>query len=162
MGRYSGSMLGRSWAVINPLFLLSIYVILYVYILRVRMPASASASPFEYVLLIFTGLIPWLGVSEGLSTSVHSVVSNANLVHNTAFPAAVLPAKAVFASLAGQTIGLVILLVMLACTNHLSWTWICLPLAIAAQILFSLGLAWLLSVLNVFIRDLGQALPTTL
>jgi len=156
--RYSGSMLGVAWAFINPLLLLSVYIALYVFILRVRLPGARPSSGLEYTLVIFAGLIPWFGFSESTSTSLSSIVSNPNLIHNTAFPAPILPVKAVLASMVGQAVGLVLLLILLAATDHVSVHWLFLPVALSAQLLFSLGLGWILAVLNVFIRDLGQAI----
>jgi lipopolysaccharide transport system permease protein len=158
--RYTGSVLGLAWAVINPLLLLSVYLVLYVVILGVRLPGRPSG--LEYALVIFTGLIPWFGFSEATVASVASVVANANLLHNTSFPAPVLPVKAVFASLGGQAIGLTVLLVALAVTGHSRLSWLWLPLAMATQLLLSLGLGWILSAVNVFVRDLAQAMSALL
>ncbi len=155
--RYSGSMLGVAWALLNPLMLLSVYVALYVFILRVRLPGGRPTSALEYTLVIFAGLIPWFGFSESVSTSLASIVGNPNLIHNTSFPAPVLPVKAVLASMVGQAVGLGLLLVLLAATDHVSVHWLFLPVALTAQVLLSLGLGWMLAVLNVFVRDLGQA-----
>jgi lipopolysaccharide transport system permease protein len=160
--RYSGSMLGVAWTFLNPLILLSVYVALYVFILRVRLPGSRSTSPLEYTLVIFAGLIPWFGFSESTSTSLSSIVGNPNLIHNTAFPAPILPVKAVLVSMVGQAVGLVFLLLLLAATDHVSIHWLFLPVALSAQVLLSLGLGWVLAVLNVFIRDLGQAVSHVL
>lgn len=158
--RYTGSMLGLAWALLNPMLLLSVYIILYAVIFQIRLPGVPSA--FEYVLVIFAGLIPWFGFSEATSSSVTALVANPSLLHNTSFPAPVIPVKAVLASMVSQAIGLSILLLMLAATNHISLAWIFLPLAVGVQLLLSLGLGWILSVLNVFIRDLGQAIAAVL
>jgi lipopolysaccharide transport system permease protein len=155
-------MLGIAWAVLNPLMLLSVYVALYVFILRVRLPAGQGASPLEYTLLIFAGLIPWFGFSESISTSLSSIVGNRNLIHNTSFPAPILPVKAVLGSMVGQGVGLVVLLGLLAATHHVSIHWLFLPVAVAAQVLLTVGLGWVLAVLNVFVRDLGQAVSHAL
>jgi lipopolysaccharide transport system permease protein len=160
--RYSGSMLGIAWALLNPLMLLSVYIALYVFILRIRMPGGQAPSALEYTLVIFAGLIPWFGFSESVSTSLNSVVANSNLIHNTSFPAPILPVKAVLASMVGQGVGLTLLLVLLAATDHVSIFWLFLPVALTAQILLSLGLGWVLAVLNVFVRDLGQAISHAL
>jgi len=160
--RYRGSMLGIAWAFLNPLMLLSVYVALYVFILRVRLPAGRPASALEYTLVIFAGLIPWFGFSESISTSLSSIVSNPSLIHNTSFPAPILPVKAVLSSMVGQAVGLTLLLGLLAATDHASIHWLFLPVALAAQLLLSLGLGWVLAVLNVFVRDLGQAVSHVL
>jgi lipopolysaccharide transport system permease protein len=162
-GRYTGSILGPYWALLSPVLLLGVYVLVYVAIFNVRVPgARGEGSALEYTFVIFAGLIPWFGFSESTSASVLSVVGNPHLLHNTSFPAPVLPVKAVLSSMVGQTIGLTVLLAALTATQHASVFWAFVPLAFVAQVLFSLGLAWILSVLNVFIRDLGQALSAIL
>jgi len=155
--RYSGSMLGIAWALLNPMMLLGVYIVLYVLILRVRAPGGQQVSALDYTLVIFAGLIPWFGFSESISTSLGSIVGNPTLLHNTSFPAPVLPVKAVLASMVSQAVGLAIFLALLGLTGHFSVYWLFLPLAIGAQVILSLGLGWVLAVLNVFVRDLGQA-----
>ncbi len=158
--RYTGSVLGLGWAILNPLLLLSVYIILFVMIFQVRLPEAPSG--FEYALIIFAGLIPWFGFSEAAMTSVNSIVSNPNLLNNTSFPAPVIPVKAVLASMVGQAVGLTILMVLLMAVNHVSVTWLFLPVAVGIQLLLCLGLGWILAVLNVFVRDLGQAISVLL
>jgi lipopolysaccharide transport system permease protein len=90
------------------------------------------------------------------------VVANANLIRNTSFPAPALPAKAVFASLVSQGVGLLLLMAALAFTGRLSAWWLLVPMAVATQLLLSLGLGWVLSALNVFVRDLTYAVSVLL
>jgi len=161
--RYTGSVLGLAWAVLNPLLLLTVYILLYVVILNVRLPGlTGRHSGLEYTIVIFAGLIPWFGFSEATSSSLTAVVGNASLVHNTSFPAAVLPVKAVLSSFVSQAVGLILLLALLGATGHVSAYWLFLPLAVTTQLTLSLGLGWILAALNVFLRDLGQALSTVL
>jgi lipopolysaccharide transport system permease protein len=159
--RYTGSMLGLTWAILNPLLLLSVYVLIYVAILKVRVP-SGQGSAFEYTLIIFAGLIPWFGFSEATAASVNSIVANSGLLHNTGFPAAVLPIKAVLSSMLSQAVGLALLILCLLSVSHANVYWFFLPAAVAVQLMWSFGLGWILAVLNVFVRDLGQAISTVL
>ena len=161
-GRYSGSILGSLWDVRSPLLLLGVYILVYVVILRVRMPNAPSASALDYTLVIFAGLVPWFGFSEATTASLSSVVGNPNLIHNTSFPAPILPVKAVLASLIGQGVGLLLLMLLLAFSNRASLYWLLVPVAVIVQVLFSLGLGWILAVLNVFVRDLGQVISSLL
>jgi lipopolysaccharide transport system permease protein len=159
--RYTGSILGLAWAILNPLLLLSVYVLIYVAILKVRMP-SGRGSAFEYTLIIFAGLIPWFGFSDATSASVSSIVANSGLLHNTGFPAAILPIKAVLSSMLSQAVGLGLLILALLSASHVSVYWVFLPAAVAIQLMLSFGLGWILAVLNVFVRDLGQVISSVL
>lgn len=149
--RYAGSMLGIFWLLIYPLLFLGTYAIVYIYIFKVRFQLFDSN---EYVALIFCGLIPFLGFSEAIGLGVPSVVSSANLIKNTLFPIELVPVKAVLIGQATQVVGMGMLLVVLLILGKLSiWSpffllaWIC-------QLLFSMGLIWILSSLNVYIRDI--------
>src|SRR5579884_876989 len=77
--RFAGSVLGLAWLLLYPLLLLGTYAIVYVFILKVRL---GMLDPFEYVALIFCGLIPFIGFSEALGSGVGAVTSNSNLVKN--------------------------------------------------------------------------------
>lgn len=149
--RHAGSVLGLLWLFIYPLLFLGTYAVVYLYIFKIRFPTLSSN---EYVALIFCGLIPFLGFSEGLSYGVASVVASSNLIKNTLFPIELVPVKAVFVGQATQVVGMGLLLIVLAIIGKLSiWSplflvvWIC-------QLLFSMGLIWILSSLNVYIRDI--------
>ncbi|MDJ0734361.1 MAG: ABC transporter permease [Nostocaceae cyanobacterium] len=149
--RYAGSVLGLMWLVIYPLLFLGTYAIVYLYIFKIRFPNLSSN---EYVALIFCGLIPFLGFSEALSAGVPSVVASSNLIKNTLFPIELVPVKAVFVGQATQLMGMGLLLIALLLIGKLSilspifiLVWVC-------QILFTIGLVWILSSLNVYIRDI--------
>lgn len=149
--RYAGSVLGLAWLVLYPLLFLSVYALVYIYIFKVRFSLFNSN---EYVALIFCGLIPFLGFSEALSAGVGSVTQNANLLKNTLFPIDLVPVKAVLVSQCTQVVGTGLLLITIALLGKLTWWALLLPLAWAGQVLFSIGLLWILSSLNVYFRDL--------
>src|SRR5467141_3590678 len=108
--RYIGTAFGLSWAILYPFLFLGLYASVYALILQVRLEQH---TPFEYVLLIFSGLIPFIGFSEVLSGSANSVVSNKHLIKNTMFPIELVPVRSVIASSLSMTVGLVGLLLAL-------------------------------------------------
>ncbi|MDJ0697127.1 ABC transporter permease [Mastigocoleus sp. MO_188.B34] len=149
--RYAGSVLGLLWLVVYPLLFLGTYAVVYLYIFKIRFPDLSSN---EYVALIFCGLIPFLGFSEALSAGVPCVVSSSNLIKNTLFPIELVPVKAVFVGQATQFVGMILLLIALTLIGKLSILSPIFLLVWACQILFSIGLVWILSSLNVYIRDI--------
>jgi len=152
--RYTGSVFGMAWAVLNPLLLLSVYVVVYLVIFQIRLPGLTAV---DYVLVIFAGLIPWFGFSESVTTSLTSVVHSANLLRSTSFPTPALPVKAVLAGMFTQTFGLSLLLLALLATGHATPYWLFLPVAFGIQLLLTMGLGWVLSVLNVLsLGDFGS------
>lgn len=157
--RYAGSFMGGVWIVLNPLLFLSAYFMVYILIFKVRLP---EISTFDYVLIIFSGLIPWFGFSEAIGQSVSTVTNNSSLLKNTLFPIELMPVKTVLSSVVTQVVGLLMLLVVIAFTGKISTTVLLLPFVMVLQILFQIGLAWILATLNVFFRDLSQMITVIL
>ncbi|MHB1418855.1 MAG: ABC transporter permease [Bacillota bacterium] len=149
--RFAGSLLGLLWLFFYPLLLLGAYAAVYIFIFKVKFSLFNSN---EYVALIFCGLIPFIGFSEALGMGVSSVTSNANLIKNTLFPIELVPVKAVLASQCTQVAGMLMLLITIGILGKWS-VWMPFFLIIwILQILFSIGLIWILSSINVYVRDL--------
>lgn len=153
--RYGGTFFGLGWAVIYPFLFLALYAVVYDVIFKVRM---AHLTSFDYVLMIFAGLIPFIGFSEALGTTVPSVVTNKALLKNLLFPIELVPVKAVITSSVSMLVGLVVLLLTLWVRGNVSLMQLIVVPVFVLQILFTIGVAWLLSCLNVFFRDIGQTI----
>jgi len=150
-GRYAGSVLGLTWLVMYPLLFLGIYALIYGSVFRIRFNLGGTT---EYIVFIFCGLIPFLGFSEALSSGVACVTANASLIKNTLFPIELIPVRAVLTSQCTQVVGTFLLLIAVAAVGHLT-PWALLILLIwPLQIMFTIGLIWVLSSLNVYFRDL--------
>ena len=132
---------------------LGLYAIVFTMIFRIRV---SGFSTFDYVLLIFCGLIPFIGFSEALGNGVSSVSSNKALVKNTLFPIELIPVKAVLASSVTMLVGLLVLLPVLWSRGIFHPTQLFIPLIFVLQCCFTIGLIWLLSAVNVFFPDLSQ------
>jgi lipopolysaccharide transport system permease protein len=152
-GRYAGTILGLAWTVIYPLIFLALYAVVYTMIFKIRI---AELSTFEYVLVIFSGLIPFLGFAEAIGCGTTSVVSNKTLIKNTLFPIELIPVKAVLVSSLSMVVGLMLLQGILWIRGTLHLSQLIVPLIFILQVVFTVGLIWLVSALNVFILDLGQ------
>ncbi|MBN1866080.1 ABC transporter permease [Candidatus Sumerlaeota bacterium] len=152
--RYAGSILGLAWLVFYPLLFLGVYSV-FIYILMGKRAGDLSdPALIDQVLLVFCGLIPFIGFAEGLAGGVVSVTQNANLIKNTLFPIELVPVKAVLVGQCTQVVGTAMLLVCLAVFGKLTIWVLVLPLVWLLQIALSVGVAWILSSLNVYFRDL--------
>jgi lipopolysaccharide transport system permease protein len=163
-GRYAGSVLGTLWLGIYPALFLATYAIVYLFIFKVR-PFNIGLNRIEYIALLFCGLIPFITVAECLSVGTSCVSSSPQLMKNTLFPIALLPVKAVLCAQVMQLVGVVLLTAVLlvlhgiGLTTHtvgIYYPW--LFVVWFFQIVFSIGLIWVLSAVNVFVRDLGQSI----
>ena len=101
--RYAGSMLGPAWTVLYPLLFLSVYVFLWLVVLRVRFPGETSR--LGYVVFVFGGLVPYLFAVESVTTSAVSIRQNMHLVKGLIIPVELIPTRAVAVALAGHLVG---------------------------------------------------------
>jgi lipopolysaccharide transport system permease protein len=151
--RYAGSVAGVSWSVLTPMALLAIYLYVFAAVLRIRWPGSDGTA--TTVLLLLSGLLPWLSIQEGIARATRSVVDNSHLLRSCPFPAKILPCQMVLSSLAGQLVGLAVLVAALAWLGRAGASLVLLPLVVALQVAFCLGVGWILAALHVRCRDTG-------
>ena len=149
--RYSATMLGAAWNIFQPLMFLSLYAFVYVKIFRISI---AGFSSVDYVLLIFTGLVPFLAFSEAMTGGAGAVVDNRSLVKNTLFPIELAPVRVVLVAMCGMLVGLTMIMGVLAGRGHLLPTQLLVPLVLIPHLLFVTGFVWLLSIAAVFFRDI--------
>jgi lipopolysaccharide transport system permease protein len=156
LGMYRGSVFGVVWAVIEPLTLLIIYTVVFGLLFGLRLEDDPSLP--AYALEVFSGLVVWLAISEGLNRSTTVVLENVSLVKKVIFPGEILPLKAVCSAVVQQVIGLLVLLIgMLIMGRGISLTWLLIPLLIIPQVLLTAGIGWLVASIGVFFRDIRQA-----
>ena len=158
-GRYAGTALGLAWAVLYPVLFLGVYTAVFTLIFNVRL---GGPSTVDSVLVIFSGLIPLFGFSESLSSGIGSVLANRHLVKNTLFPIELIPVRSVLVGSLTMVLCLVVLHLVLWWRGSVHPAQALTPVILLFQLLFTIGLIWPLSALNVFVRDLGQLVPILL
>jgi lipopolysaccharide transport system permease protein len=151
--RFTGTVLGAAWTFLYPVLFLGLYAVVYTMIYQIRVTGHDTV---DYVILIFCGLVPFLGFAEALGSGVTAVTANRGLVKNTTFPIELVPVKAVLASSVTMIIGMAILMAVLTWRGIVHLMWLIIPLIVVLQTMFTVGLIWLLSALNVFVSDLGH------
>jgi lipopolysaccharide transport system permease protein len=145
--RYKNSALGFFWSLLNPLCMMLVFT----FVFTVMMPNSKITN---FPIFFLCGFLPWQYFSSGVMTSMGSIVYNSNLVKKVYFPREALPIGTVLAALVNFLLALVVLFgAILITQTHLSpYLWQ-LPFVIFIQTCFVLGMALILSTLNVFYRD---------
>lgn len=148
--RFTGSALGIFWAVLQPLSL----VILYWFVFTYMFPRGPAAANKNYIDFLIAGLLPWLGINEGIIRSTTSIVENAPMVRRLAFRSELLvlvpnASAMIFELIALALFGGFRLLRGLP----LRYIWL-LPFALAVQFAAQVGLGWILAASYVFFRDL--------
>jgi len=153
--RYKGSALGILWAILTPLVMIAIFTIIFAGIFKARF--GNSNSQWDFALYLFCGLLPWNAFQEALTFSSNVVVSRANLVKRVVFPLETLPLAQTLAAIINQLFGTAALLAGIILIRHeLHPTLIYLPVLLIPQFIATIGGAWLLASLGVFIRDIVQ------
>src|SRR6476659_7575035 len=161
LARYKGSVLGIIWAVVTPVVMIAIFTFIFAGIFGARF--GNSTSPWTYALYLFCGLIPWTMFQDTLQQSSTTIVNHANLVKRVVFPLETLPVAQALSALAHEAFGLIVLLVAILLLRHeLHPTILWLPVVLLPQLMFTLGAAWLVASLGVFLRDIVQGITLIL
>ncbi len=155
--RYKQSVLGWSWAILQPLALMCIYTVIFT---RVTTIATGGT---PYPMFVFSGLLPWIFFSASISSAVQGLVLHPNLLTKMYFPREIIPLSYLAAGLADFCIASLILLGLII-HYHVALTW---NLLYAIPIVLLLGgfaaaIALFFSAVQVRFRDVGLAMPFVL
>jgi lipopolysaccharide transport system permease protein len=153
--RYRGSVLGFFWSFVNPLMLLAVYSFVFSVVLK---PRTDDSGP--YAIFLFCGILPWTWFSSSVLESSGVLISGGNLIKKVMFPAEVLPIVTVLSNMVHFLLGLPILFGFMAAYGvapNIGDVW-WLPIVILVQLVFTIGIAFIVSSLTVHFRDLKDIL----
>jgi ABC-2 type transport system permease protein len=144
--RYKQSTLGLLWSMIQPVFLLVIYSVVF---------SVLGAGFADFGIWLLCGLLVWGFVSTSITSATNSIVTNGQLVGKVRFPRAVLPGAAVGASAVHFMLQLGTFAIVLAVARHrVDWRFVpLLPIATLALLVVLTALGLLLAAANVYARD---------
>lgn len=155
--RYRGSIIGLAWSFINPILLLLVYTFVFSVIFKSRWGVGEQESKVDFALALFVGLIVFGIFAECVNRAPMLIVYNVNYVKKVVFPLEILPWIPLGSVLFNSSISLVVLLLLQLIVNRiLPWTIIFFPLILLPLIFASMGIAWFLAALGVYVRDVGQ------
>ena len=155
LARYRGSFGDVLWTFLNPILLMATYFFVFGVVLQSRFPGDPSRS--GYALYFLCGMLPWLSFSEPVNRAAFAILENRNFVKKLVFPVEIIAVNHVLSGLIMSLFASVVfLVVLLLARGGIPLTILWLPVVIVPQLLFTLGLCWMLSSFGVFARDLGQ------
>lgn len=155
-GRYRGSVMGIAWSFFNPLLMLVIYTFVFSVIFKARW-GIAHESKTDFAIILFVGLIVHGLFAECVNRAPGLILSNVNYVKKVIFPLEILPWVTFGSTLFHTTINLVVLLsAQLILARQMPWTVIIFPLILLPLVFATMGFAWFLAALGVYVRDIGQ------
>jgi ABC-2 type transport system permease protein len=152
--RYKKSVLGWTWSLLNPLASVLVYWVIFGVFLEVPTPTGDPSGLKSFVIFLICALVAWNFFSNAVSTSIEVLVGNANLIKKVYFPRELLVASSVGALGVTFLIELGVVCVVLLIVGNMVLPWIPVLLVYVALLAaFVLGLGLVLSVTNVYFRD---------
>jgi lipopolysaccharide transport system permease protein len=151
--RYKQTVLGFGWAIIQPLFQMVVFTIIFGNL------AKVSSDGVPYAIFSYVALVPWTYFSGAMSSSTSSLIGSSGMITKVYFPRLVIPltpllAKLVDFSIAFVIIGGLMLWYQVAPTVNVLF----LPLLILLMMLTASGVGMWLSALTIQYRDIRYAM----
>ena len=153
-GKYKRSLLGWSWSLLNPLATMVIFTLVFRFFLKVDVLPGSPSGLDVFAIFLLCGLLPWNFLSNGMTGSMGALIGNSNLIKKVFFPREILVASNVASWVVSFLLEMGVLAVVLLLAGNFVLPWLVPALGLVViQTLFVLGLGLLLSVLNVYFRD---------
>ncbi|MCD2511086.1 ABC transporter permease [Comamonas endophytica] len=159
VGRYKGSVMGMAWSFFNPVFMLAVYTFVFSVVFQARWGPGSNESRTQFAVVLFVGMIVHGLFAEVLNRSPGLILANTNYVKKVPFPLEILPVVSMGTALFHGFVSLgVLLLAFFLFNGYLHWSVLLAPLVLLPLVVLTLGLAWLLASMGVFLRDVGQTI----
>jgi lipopolysaccharide transport system permease protein len=157
IGRYRGSVMGLAWSFFNPLLMLIVYTFVFSVVFKARWGVNGGDDKASFAIFLFVGMIVHGLFAECVNRAPSLILSNVNYVKKVVFPLEILPAVAMGSALFHAGISLIVLLVVrLVIHQQLAWTAIFVPVVFLPLCFVTMGVAWFLSAMGVYLRDVSQ------
>jgi ABC-type polysaccharide/polyol phosphate export permease len=145
--RYKNSLLGILWSLLNPLLMMLVFT----FVFKVL---SGSSELQAYPAFILSGLLAWNLFQASVMGAIGSIVGNAHLIKKVFFPREVLPIAVVLSNLVNYLLALPVYFILATVLGRAPTAWaVLLPAVILVQLIFTLGISFILATVNVFYRD---------
>jgi lipopolysaccharide transport system permease protein len=151
---YAQSVIGIGWAVLQPLFSMLVFTIVF------GMFAKIESDGVPYALFSFCALVPWAYFSNSLLESGNSLVTQSDMLSKVYFPRVVLPLSSILAKLVDLFIALGVLGALMLWYGRLpTWGAFMLPVLILIMMMTSAGVGMILTSMAIQFRDVKHAMP---
>jgi lipopolysaccharide transport system permease protein len=152
--RYKQTLLGASWAILQPVMTMIVFTIFFGNL------ADVPSDGVPYPIFTYTALLPWQLFSKALQDAARSLVANRHMITKVYFPRLVLPLSSIMAGLVDFAIALVVLVgLMVYYQTPLRWAMLSLPLFLFMALITALGVGLWFAALNVLYRDIAYIMP---
>lgn len=146
-GRYKNSILGVMWSFLNPLLQLAVYSIIF--------GALLAGGDKTYPIYICVALIPWTYFTTAITQASFTIIGNGDIIKKVYFPREILPISVVTSGAVNFIISTIIILAFVIFSGMgLSWYILLYPFVLLVQYILLLGIAFIVSSITVYFRDL--------
>jgi lipopolysaccharide transport system permease protein len=157
IGRYRGSLMGIAWSFFNPLLMLVIYTFVFSIVFKARWGTGGEENKVVFAIILFVGMIVHGLFADCVKSAPGLIISNVNYVKKVIFPLEILPWVAFGSALFHTTVSVMVLLfAQLVINQQIPWTVVLFPFILLPLIFVTMGFAWFLAALGVYVRDIGQ------
>ncbi len=151
---YAQTILGFSWAILQPLVEITIFTIVFGKVARV------PTEGIPYLLFATVAIIPWQYMSQTMTQSSQSLVTNQNMLGKVYFPRLIFPLTSVLAKLVDFGVSMLILITVLIFYRIApTWNLLFFPLFLVVMMSLSAGVGAWLSAMAIRFRDVKHAMP---
>jgi len=151
---YAQTILGFSWAILNPLLQVVIFSLVFGRIARV------NTDGIPYVLFLTVAIIPWTYMSEAMVESSQSLILGQHMLGKVYFPRLIFPLTPVLARLVDFVISILIVLCVIIYYRVIpTWNLLFLPMFVVLMVNISAGVGMWLSAMAIRFRDVKYAMP---
>jgi lipopolysaccharide transport system permease protein len=145
---YKQSVLGFAWAIINPVFSMLVFSVVFGKL------AGVPSDGIPYPIFSYAALIPWTYFANTLNASGSSLITNSSVFTKVYFPRLIIPLTPVLSKLADFAISFLILIVLMFYYGYYpTFKLLLLPLLILIMMMTTTGLGCWLSALAIQYRD---------
>jgi lipopolysaccharide transport system permease protein len=151
--------MGLAWSFFHPLIMLTIYTFVFSVVFKTKWGVEAEGGQAAFAVILFAGMVVHGLLAEVLNRTPSLILQNTNYVKRVIFPLEILPLTSLISALFHMLISVgVLLLAIVVLHGQLHWTALLLPVVLIPLIVLSLGVAWFLAAIGVYVRDVGQVM----
>src|SRR5262249_21262197 len=151
---YSDARLGQVWQILTPLLNAAVYFLIFGVILNTRRGVP------DFIPFLVTGIFIFNFTQRSFIISSRVINDSLPLIRALHFPRACLPLGYVLIELQQMLISMAVLIVIvLASGEGVTWYWLLLPPTLALQSLFNVGVGFILARIGAGVEDVSQLIP---
>ncbi len=152
--RYKQTVLGAAWAILQPLFAMLIFTLIF------GRFAKIPSEDAPYAVFVYAGLLPWTFFSTAVTQAGQALVSQQSLLTKIYLPRMFVPAAPVGGALVDLAISFGVFAIVMAVYQQVpGWGVVMVPLLVLLTIAAALGMGLLLAALTVTYRDFRYVIP---